>query len=332
MTEPDPVLLERRYRFVLRILPGPYRVEREDEMVAAFMEMSGEVPDERNPRPRWDEVASVVALAVRVRLGGAGAGPRSVAWGEAVRLVALLGLGFQAMLGVHGLVWPAASAAAHLPAPAGATSPFPAVADALWVVAFAAVMRGFAGPAKVAAVVAGAVSLLLIGAGPAVQLSWAAPPAALVASVPVLALLAGFHTEAPATVRPWRLLLLPVAVALPSALLPWAPLPWTSASEALLALWSLFYPETFATVACAAAGVAALRRGAAPSVRLALAAAGTLLLAWRLPMAWPVPGAEMVWGPAAVLCGVLAVVIVPLVVTGTRLLPPARRAKRGPAA
>ncbi|MFI6790220.1 hypothetical protein ACIBG4_23140 [Nonomuraea sp. NPDC050383] len=329
MTEPDPVLLEQRYRSVLRILPASYRVEREDEMVAAFMEMSGEVPDERNPRPRWGEVASVVALAVRVRLGGAGA--RAAAWGETVRLLALLGLGFQAMLGVHDLAWRAASAAAHLPAPYATTSPFPAVADALWIVAFAAVMRGFTGPAKVVAATAGAVSLLLIGAGPPVQLTWAAPPAALMASVPVLALLAGFHADAPATVRPWRLLL-PMAVALPSALLPWAPLPWTSASEALLALWSLSYPDAFATVACAVAGIAALRRGSAPSVRLALAAAGALLLAWRLPMAWPVPGAELVWGPAAVLCGVLAVVIVPLIVTGTRLLPPAQRAKPEPAA
>ncbi|MBN6053179.1 hypothetical protein JYK22_14665, partial [Nonomuraea sp. RK-328] len=330
VNDPEPVLLERRYRAALRLLPASYRAEREEEMVAAFMEMSGDVPDERGPRPRWGELASVAALAVRVRLGGAGA--RAAALGETVRLVALLGLGFQAMLGVHHLVWLGAAAAAHLPASYTATSPFPAVADALWVVAFAAVIRGFTGPAKVTAVAAGAVSLLLMGTGPSVQLTWATPPAALMVSVPVLALLAGFHAEAPATVRPWRLLLLPVTVALPSALLPWAPLPWTSASEALLALPSLVYPEAIATVVCAVAGVAALRRGSAPSVRLALAAAGTLLLAWHLPMAWPVPGAEMVWGPTSILCGVLAVVIVPLVVTGTRLLPPARRAKPGRAA
>ncbi|NUW40531.1 hypothetical protein [Nonomuraea rhodomycinica] len=330
MNDPEPVLLERRYRAALRLLPASYRAEREEEMVAAFLEMSGDVPDERGPRPRWGELASVAALAVRVRLGGAGA--RAAAWGETVRLVALLGLAYQATLGVHGLVWRAASAAAHLPVLGAAPSPFPVVADVLWVVAFVAVMRGFTGPAKVTAVAAGTVSLLLIGAGPGDQLTWAAPPAALMASVPVLALLAGFHAEAPATVRPWRLLLPPVAAVLPSVLLLRAPLPWDSAFEPLLALSSLFLPDAIAAVACAVAGVVALRRGWAPSARLALAAAGTLLLAWRLPMAWPVPGAEVVWGPAAVLCGVLAVVIPPLAVTGRRLLPPARRMRPGRAA
>ncbi|GAA2302518.1 hypothetical protein GCM10010149_59830 [Nonomuraea roseoviolacea subsp. roseoviolacea] len=323
----EPVLLERRYRAALRLLPASYRAEREEEMVAAFLEMSGDVPDERGPRPRWGELASVAALAVRVRLGGAGA--RAAAWGETVRLVALLGLAFQAMLGVYGLVGRAAAIAAHLPTPGAATSPIPVVADVLWIVAFAAAMRGFTGPAKVVAAAAGAVSLLLIGAGPAVQLTWAAPPAALMASVPPLALLAGFHAEAPATVRPWRLLLPPVAATLPLVLLSWAPVPWDSAFEPLLALSSLLSPDGIATVACAVAGIVALRRGWAPSARLALAAAGLLLLAWRLPMAWPVPGAEVLWGPAAVLCGVLVTVIVPLVVTGTRLLPPERRAKPG---
>ncbi|MBE1588278.1 hypothetical protein ACFPOI_52785 [Nonomuraea angiospora] len=62
-------LLEQRYRHVLRLLPASYRAEREEEMVAEFMDMSGEVPDEVNPRPRWGEIASVLALSVRIRLG-----------------------------------------------------------------------------------------------------------------------------------------------------------------------------------------------------------------------------------------------------------------------
>ncbi|MEV0200222.1 hypothetical protein [Nonomuraea sp. NPDC050691] len=328
----EPVLLERRYRAALRLLPASYRAEREEEMVAAFLEMSGDVPDERGPRPRWGEIASVAALAVRVRLGGAGA--RAAALGETVRLVALLGLGFQAMLGVHGLVWLAAMATGYLPSPDIATGadPFAAVADVLWVVAFTAAVRGSTGPAKPVAVAAAAVSLVLLG--PAAHLTWTAAPAALMASVPVIALLAGFHGEAPVTVRPWRLVLLPMAVTLlvMAAVLPVALLPWAVLPEPLLAVSELVQPDAIATVACAVACAVALRRGWAPSARLALAAAATLLLAWRLPLAVPMPDAEFVWVPAAVLCAVLTAVIVPLVVTGRRLLPPARRAESGPAA
>lgn len=43
-------------------------------------------------RPSWSEVASVVRLAVRLRVGGVGMPPLSVAWGEAVRAVRLVAL------------------------------------------------------------------------------------------------------------------------------------------------------------------------------------------------------------------------------------------------
>ncbi|NUW36844.1 hypothetical protein HTZ77_36375 [Nonomuraea sp. SMC257] len=329
VNDPEPVLLERRYRAALRLLPASYRAEREEEMVAAFLEMSGDVSDEGGPRPRWGEIASVAALAVRVRLGGAGA--RAAAWGETVRLVALLGLAFQAMMGLHSLVWLAAEATGYLSAPGISTTRFLAVADVLWLVAFAAAMRGFTGPAKPVAVAAAAVSLVLLA--PSVQLTWTATPAALMVSAPVLALLAGFHDEAPVTVRPWRHILLPVAATLlvMAATLPLSLLPWAIAPEPVYAMSVLIQPDATATVACAVTGAVALRRGWAPSARLALAVAATLLLAWRLPSAVPEPGAALLWVPAAILCGVLAVVIVPLAVTGTRLLPPARRAKPGPA-
>jgi hypothetical protein len=62
-----------RYRQVLRVLPASYRAERQEEMVCAFLEGSGDLRDEDNPRPRWPEIASVVALSVRVRVGGVGA-------------------------------------------------------------------------------------------------------------------------------------------------------------------------------------------------------------------------------------------------------------------
>ncbi|WP_431898582.1 hypothetical protein [Nonomuraea sp. bgisy101] len=97
-------LLEQRYRFVLRMLPASYRAKREEEMVDAFLDSTGQVRDEDNARPTWREVASVAALAIRVRAGGPGAAPRYREMGDAVRLVALLGLGYHAVLGWEGLI------------------------------------------------------------------------------------------------------------------------------------------------------------------------------------------------------------------------------------
>jgi hypothetical protein len=92
-----PGRLEERYRGVLRLLPAGYRARWEEEMVAAFLEsMERDDPDEAEflrdyGRPSWSEMGSVAALAVRLRLGGAGT-PRSAAWGAAVRLAALIAL------------------------------------------------------------------------------------------------------------------------------------------------------------------------------------------------------------------------------------------------
>jgi hypothetical protein len=91
-------VLERRYRSVLRLLPISYRQVWEEEMVATFLETMHSDNVERSEylsdcgRPGWAEVGSVVSLAVRLRLGGAEAPPRSLAWGEAVRRVVLVGL------------------------------------------------------------------------------------------------------------------------------------------------------------------------------------------------------------------------------------------------
>jgi hypothetical protein len=86
--------LEARYRNLLRVLPADYRVVWEDEMAATFLDSMATDDPERAGyladfgRPSWSEVASVLALAVRLRL----AGRRGAAWAEAVRLVALLSL------------------------------------------------------------------------------------------------------------------------------------------------------------------------------------------------------------------------------------------------
>ena len=78
--------LEQRYRRVLRLLPGYYRDKWEEDMVTAFLDswMTGD-PDEdpvtkEFDRPARQEVASVIALAVRLYLGGASTPRRYFAW------------------------------------------------------------------------------------------------------------------------------------------------------------------------------------------------------------------------------------------------------------
>jgi hypothetical protein len=83
--------LEQRYRRVLRLLPGYYRDKWEEDMVAAFLDswLTGEQEDDgailEFCKPTWQEVASVVGLAGRLYLGGAGTPRRYFAWGQAVR-------------------------------------------------------------------------------------------------------------------------------------------------------------------------------------------------------------------------------------------------------
>ncbi|MFI6812092.1 hypothetical protein ACIBG7_06785 [Nonomuraea sp. NPDC050328] len=176
MTAPDPTppapsepapsgpsLLERRYRGALRLLPAGYRAEREEEMVAAFLELYGEAPDEANPRPAWAELASVAALAVRVRLSWT---PRAAAWGGALRLLAVLGLGLQAMVTVGVLAGlPAEQAEAVGPAGSGVLLVL-FVAGLSWLPAFAALLQGYVRAAKALALT-----------GLAAELAWIATPA-----------------------------------------------------------------------------------------------------------------------------------------------------------
>jgi hypothetical protein len=84
--------LERRYRrLVGLLLPEPYRQAWEDDMVATFLDrMSTGDPEvdeylEEFGRPDADEVLSVVALAIRLRLAGPDGEPRAALWGQAVR-------------------------------------------------------------------------------------------------------------------------------------------------------------------------------------------------------------------------------------------------------
>jgi hypothetical protein len=87
--------LELRYRRALRLLPGYYREQWEEDMVSAFLESSltGDPAEDEFilefGKPSWPELASVAALAVRLYLGGTGAPHRYLAWGQAVRRAVL---------------------------------------------------------------------------------------------------------------------------------------------------------------------------------------------------------------------------------------------------
>ncbi|MEV6294546.1 hypothetical protein AB0M41_29835 [Streptomyces sp. NPDC051896] len=88
-------LLEARYRTVLRLLPAYYRREREEEMVETYLEdLDRDTQDQS--RPTLGEVASIAALAVRSRLGAAGAPRRYVLLGSGARLFALAAVLFLA--------------------------------------------------------------------------------------------------------------------------------------------------------------------------------------------------------------------------------------------
>jgi hypothetical protein len=208
-------VLEQRYRWVLRLLPASYRAEREQEMVSAFLEgaQRGEAGLD-DQRPRWMEIASVAALALRLRLGGPGAPPRSFLWGEAVRRAAVLGLVFWTTLGwlfatlalfTYGIVAEALpdSLIMGIGDPGSAERLRHVLADLaslLWAASLGALVLGRPRTAKAAAVAALVLPYVLVP--PAVSLGgweiavrWACT--LLPAAVTVLALVIGFHRDAP---------------------------------------------------------------------------------------------------------------------------------------
>ena len=102
--------LERRYRRVLRLLPTWYRRQWEEDMVAAFLDswLTGDPEADEYithaAGPGWGEVASVVGLAARLYVGGAGAPRRHFAWSQAVRRAVLAVALVQAVRGLDVLV------------------------------------------------------------------------------------------------------------------------------------------------------------------------------------------------------------------------------------
>jgi hypothetical protein len=189
-------------------------------MVAAFLDswLTGD-PDENSvtmeyDRPTRQEAVSVVGLAARLYLGGAGAPRRYFAWGQAVRCAVLAVLLANAVWGLGQLVLLARSRhlIGWLPPPPGGFWPtlWYAVGYA-WIVIFVALVLGNYRAARV-------IGVLVVAAGLAAVLdgqltgnllspfaSWA--HWFLIDLAPVLAM-AAFHRDAPpAARRPWLLAL-----------------------------------------------------------------------------------------------------------------------------
>lgn len=263
-------LLEDRYRHVLRLLPASYRAEREEEMVDAFLEGSAGAVDEDNARPTLPEVASVAALAIRVRLAGGGPMTGYVLWGEAVRLAALLGLGYFAFRGWLTLAAEVLNPLPLDPPPAGTAAEgvlatAARVSDLLGfavIVAFAALVTGRVRVAKVLASISLLPPLAVMAADSSVHAQWDAlswMPVLLMTAVPYLALMLGFHRDVRAVHRPAWLIAVPVLAA------------------------AAYYPLTGI-----GEPVPALALALAEPAGLAIIVAGVVCLIWRrAPVAWP---------------------------------------------
>ncbi len=224
--------LERRYRRVLRLLPGWYRQQWEQDMVAAFLDswLTGEPETDECVlefcKPGWAETASVACLAVRLHLGGPGT-PRRHAWGQALRRAVLAVLLVHAVLAVNVLmflVW-SRRLVGWLPAPPGSLVVAPGgVWDMVyylvclaWIVIFVALALGHYRTARVLAtlaIVPGLVALLqarLTGVLPAPFGPWIFW--VLAGLAPVLAM-AAFHGGAPSAAPGRWLLALPAGYVL----------------------------------------------------------------------------------------------------------------------
>lgn len=226
--------VERRYRAVLRLLPPSYRERWEDDMVDAFLtSIEPDDPEDAEfvaeyGRPSWSEVGSVLALAVRLRIGTPGAPPRYAAWSHAIRFATLALVLVHAVSAVIGLVLllPVTGRIAGLvPNPGGYL-----VADR-WNLVLT--LTAFLWAPAYVALLAGRVRLVGVLAGAAVGGEVTAALADLVRGYPmtaqrgvgllvgalILVALAAFGPHAPAIpARPW-LVALPVAVAVQAVLL-----------------------------------------------------------------------------------------------------------------
>lgn len=187
--------LERRYRRLLKVLPGWYRADREEEMVGIFLADRTDDLDLEHGWPGWGETWAILGLGVRTHLA-AGAAltsvPAKVVWrGEVVRALGMLGL----LLGVFYVgasIFSMVYAYNHPEIIGGLT--WTRVFGVLPIGAFVALLAGKRTPAKVMAglaVLPGFVALV----DPVRMWIWAAFQLPLLVTFVCLCL--GFHREAP---------------------------------------------------------------------------------------------------------------------------------------
>lgn len=289
--------LEERYRLVLRLLPAAYRQEWEDDMVAAFLDSMDTGDPETTEyaadygRPSLSEVASIVSLAVRLRLGGADAPPRSFAWGQAVRLATLMAMLAHAVMVTASIavtLW-LSGKIAWLPAPAPEWALAPPgsiwhtawnLAGYAWLPAYIALVLGHRRVAQAVAllaVVPPAITTAVEQATGGVPLS-VSPWAMLLIDVFLLLAMAAFHHGAPPVPRrPW-LLALPIGILL-------VPVPLFTIQATTPALRLLDWPG----LSCAAVTAAmvvhlAVRLSSRPSRTLPWSLALTLLAVTTLAL------------------------------------------------
>jgi hypothetical protein len=225
--------LEERYRSVLRLLPAAYRQRWEDDMVAAYLDSVDTGDPETTEdvldygRPSLSEVASIVSLAVRLRLGGADAPPRAYAWGQAVRLATLMAVLAHAVMATGGIaitLWlsggvgwlPAATPELALTPPSSTWHAAWGLAGYAWLPAYVALVLGHRRVAQAVAllaVVPPTVTIAVTQATGAVPLT-GSPWANLLVDVVLLLSMAAFsHGSTPVPRRPW-LLALPIGILL----------------------------------------------------------------------------------------------------------------------
>ncbi|KJK41961.1 hypothetical protein UK23_39520 [Lentzea aerocolonigenes] len=84
--------LERRYRLLLKVLPGWYREDREEEMVGLFLIERTDELDLEHSWPGWGETGAMLGLAVRTRFAAVSAPVGALRLGGVVRWLGVLGL------------------------------------------------------------------------------------------------------------------------------------------------------------------------------------------------------------------------------------------------
>ncbi|MFF8790113.1 hypothetical protein [Streptomyces sp. NPDC015125] len=326
-------VLEQRYRTALRLLPSYYRAEREEEMVDAYLHGIDE-RDRDEMRPALGEVASIAALAIRTRMGAAGAPARYATLGATVRLFALLSVLLHAASALTQralfLTWVKDAPAPYRESFLGdftGHGGLPGLYEAAfwllplaWAVAYLALLRDHRRTAFVFAVLAALPALLpltqLAGGGQDTA-AVALPLATAVSSwLTVLTLCCGFHSDAPPARLPLAspgLVLMGTCVLMGASTVVWPGVADTA--------WS----ESSAFIAAAAVWLVARYRSpkqvADPALPLALATLGLAVLVERtLTLASLVqahaPGPLI--AASTVQAGAVTVLAAALTTTGTR--------------